>query len=49
MVLFDLDDTLVPTQKQILPAHEAMLKFMEIKMPKTSALLKENMSSFSVS
>eukprot|EP00600_Ochromonadales_sp_CCMP1393_P015050 CAMPEP_0174996254 /NCGR_PEP_ID=MMETSP0005-20121125/289_1 /TAXON_ID=420556 /ORGANISM="Ochromonas sp., Strain CCMP1393" /LENGTH=533 /DNA_ID=CAMNT_0016250635 /DNA_START=132 /DNA_END=1733 /DNA_ORIENTATION=+ len=43
LVLFDLDDTLVPVMNQILAAYAAIEQFMQINMPNTNAVAKEQL------
>ena len=39
MVVFDLDDTLVPVLPQLTAATVALKQFMQVKMPRSSAVL----------
>lgn len=43
MVVFDLDDTLVPVNLQLAKATIAAKVFMDEHMPKTSALIDVNL------
>jgi FMN phosphatase YigB (HAD superfamily) len=45
MVVFDLDDTLVPVWSPIQPAMNALFAFMEQKMPLTADGAKANIRS----
>ena len=43
MIVFDLDDTLVPVTNQLLLAYQQLSDHMTITMPQTSAVIKERL------
>jgi hypothetical protein len=44
VVVFDLDDTLVPIMSQLTPARQKTLEFMETHMPLSCKAVEERMT-----